>query len=392
MYIWQVNLFYDSEGRDIRSIILFSLLFGICCPSLAVDKTTDGTKVYPPHREDVLKRLFLDSVITSQTYHDKLLHPDDIAVTQSAYPWLYPHLVPENGLPKPLAVNKWTQPIRIAFGMPNDLKPFEDAPQNGKRAFKLIDPQLLGGKWTGFYFAINDRIADIKNYDRFSVVENEIKVFAEVVSPIVGIPVSYIAPDLETKEQYGNIRINLFKDDSLITQSADQLVSDGAFKRVDRQIPGIYGVKWGSFAHVPTSFAAVESAFRGPLVFHNAKRHVEGYLLANEKNEIDMAVCYIWQGHKLEILRGLIRECLMRSMGFPDTAYPLSGVLDKELSILGSWNGNTGPIPRYSDYLHQPFSLTDTDRFFLRLLYNQKIRAGMDYMTARKIIDEPHNE
>lgn len=337
--------------------------------------------------------MFLDSVITFQTYNDQLLHSDDIRVTQSAYPWLYPHLVPENGLPKPLAVNKWTQPIRIAFGMPNDLKPYEDAPENGKRVFKLVYPRLLEGKWTGFHFAINDHIADIKSYDSFSVVENEIKGFAEAVSPIVGLPVSYIAPDLETKDQYGNIRINLFKDDSLKTQSTNRLVSDGAFKRVDRQIPGIYGVKFGiNGPPPPSSFSELEAMLKTPITFKSLRRHVEGYFLSNEKNEIQMAVCYIWEGHTIEILRGLIRECLLRSLGFPDPAYPLAGILSEELSMLGNWNGSTGPMPRFPDYLHKPLSLTDADRFFLSFLYSPKIQAGMDYMTVQKIIDETHNE
>lgn len=105
-----------------------------------------------------------------------------------------------------------------------------------------------------------------------------------------------------------------------------------------------------------------------------------------------MAFCYIWEGHATKILRGLIRECLLRSLGFPDLAYPFSGVMSEELSMLGSWNGSTGPVPRFAEYLNKPLFLTSADRFFLGLLYNPKIQAGMYYMAVRKNIDETPNE
>ena len=100
-----------------------------------------------------------------------------------------------------------------------------------------------------------------------------------------------------------------------------------------------------------------------------------------------MAVCYIWEGHPPEILRGLIRECLLRSMGFPG----LPNLGYKQLSLLNSWNGNE-PKPEYVDYLQKPFVLLERDQQFLELLYSSKIHAGMDYLTARKILEDKAQE
>lgn len=201
------------------------------------------------------------------------------------------------------------------------------------------------------------------------------------------MPVSYLPTDQETRERYGNVRINLFEDGSFPKDSSDQPDHDGLFKRSDRPKSSLISMRTGHIRPLPISFPEAEVTLRSPFLFKTVKRHVEGYFLANGKNEIQMSVCYIWEGHKPEILRGLIRECLLRSLGFPDPAYPLSGILSEELSMLGSWNGSTDPLPKFSEYLHKPFSLTDADRFFLSLLYNPKIKAGMDYMTVRKLLE-----
>lgn len=146
-------------------------------PSFSQEGGKSEWRVRPNHREDVLKRLFLDSVITSGAYNDQLLNPDEIAVTKTSYPWLYPHLVPENGVPKPLAVNKWTQPIVISFGMPNDLKPFQQISENRMRPYQFTELPVRGApntdrKWTGIYYKLNDPVADMPGYGGFPIVES----------------------------------------------------------------------------------------------------------------------------------------------------------------------------------------------------------------------------
>lgn len=330
---------------------------------------------------------FIDGAIVGRTYfsgmNNFLLRPEGVFAEQAAYPWLYPHIVPENGLPKPLAINKWAQPIKISFGMPNDLKRFD---QNSGSRRVTLSLEKRDGEWNGFYYELNDSIRDIRSYGGFPLVEDEIKVFAEAASPIIDLPVSYLSPGQETKDDYGNIRINLFKDDVLAASKVNGGTHPGLFKRDNRPKPSFFGIRFGINGPPPPSdYPEIEPILNTRTTFQNFSRHVEGYFLSNEKNEIQMAVCYIWEGHKPEILRGLIRECLLRSMGFPG----LTNRGFKEISLLGEWNqqNGNGPKPEYLEYFSQPFALTEKDRRFLELLYSESIQPGMDYIALYKTLE-----
>lgn len=372
----------------------FFLIFGLCLvfcrPCYAEEPSHEPRS---EHTVIFSARGFLPAVIAPQTYNVRLIHPEDLYVTEASYPWLYPHLVPERGLPKPLAVNKWVQPIKIAFGMPNDLEPFEETNKEGKKPPSISGKKgiLLDrtreGKWNGLYYELNDPIADMSGYGGFPIVESEIKDFSAIVSPVIGLSVSYLSPNEETKENYGNIRINLFKDDVLAANKINGVDHGGLFKRESRPRPKFNTVVTGVGAPPWYDFQQIEPILNTRISFNNFGRHVEGYFLSNEKNEIQMAVCYIWEGHQPEILRGLIRECLLRSMGLPG----LANRGFEQVSLLRDWNG-TKLKPTYSDYLQKPFVLSEIDRKFLQLLYSPDIQAGMDYLTVRKLLEEKNKK
>lgn len=363
-------------------LLVFSLCFVFCMASLAGDDTAQPLS---DRKQKIYNRAFVDGVIVGNSYNARLISPEDLYVTNSSYPWLYPHLVPEKGLPKPLAVDKWTQPIKITFGMPNDLEPFEEITKEGKKPHSISGKngfyRTKEGEWNGVYYALNDLIADIKGYKAFPVVESEIKGFSEVVAPVIGLPVSYLSPDEETKENYGNIRINLFKDDTLAAVKWGKGLHPGLFKRENRPKPSFTTAWSGVGQPRPYDFPELERLLNTRTSFNNSLHHVEGYFLSNENNEIQMAVCYIWEGHQPDVLRGLIRECLLRSLGFP-------GVTNRHSehgSLLKGWNGST-PWPEYVDYLQKPFALFDNDQSLLELLYSKEIQAGMDYLTLRNVL------
>lgn len=370
---------------------IFAFLLFLNIPTFAKDDSSDQPSSVSSSRPNYFAWAFIRGVVSGQSYNTRLLIFQDLYVTRAAYPWLYPHLVPENGLPKPLAVNKWTQPINISFGMPNDLEPFEEMNKEAKKAPSISGKKRIfldktrEGKWNGLYYELNDPIADIKGYRSFPVAEDEVKAFSEVVSPVIGLSVSYLAPELETKENYGNIRINLFKDDVLAANKISGSDHGGLYNRESRPKPKFNTVVTGVGAPPWFDFQQLEPLLNTRLSFNNFGRHVEGYFLSNEKNEIQMAVCYIWEGHKPEILRGLIRECLLRSMGFPG----LTNRGFKEISLLGEWNqqNGNGPKPEYLEYFSQPFALTEKDRRFLELLYSESIQPGMDYIALYKTLE-----
>ncbi len=349
-----------------------------------------------PRAEHTVKfsaRGLVPLVIAPQTYNVRLIHPEDLYVTESSYPWLYPHLVPERGLPKPLAVNKWVQPISIAFGMPNDLEPFEEITKEGKKPHSISGKKRIfldrtrEGKWNGLYYELNDPIADIKGYHSFPAAEAEVQAFSEVVSPVIGLSVSYLSPDEERKEHYGNVRINLFKDDTLAAIEWGNGYHPGLFKRENRPKPKFNTVVTGIGAPPWYDFQQLEPLLNTRISFNNFPRHVEGYFLSNEKNEIQMAVCYIWEGHQPEVLRGLIRECLLRSMGLPGLANRGSD----QVSLLRDWN-TIKLKPAYSGYLQKPFVLSEVDRGFLELLYSSEIQEGMDYLSLREILKKKNKK
>jgi len=93
-----------------------------------------------------------------------------------------------------------------------------------------------------------------------------------------------------------------------------------------------------------------------------------------------LSLCFIWQGHPPEMLKALVRECLLRSMGLPDaTALESNGYLDL-------WN-DPQKYPRrqknpkidtisVGEYVI-PKQLSEYDRYFLSLLYNPVLNPGM---------------
>ena len=157
---------------------------------------------------------------------------------KESYPWLYEYLYRDEGTPRYYAINKWTGPIRISIGYPNDLIPA--LPANGQSASSESDIQAkphysptcerlqnlshnstlcLSDGWDLTEMNLDPGFESSKNYPASErsanytrarkVVEEEINSALPTLRELTKLPVSYIPHNSETQESIGNVRIIL---------------------------------------------------------------------------------------------------------------------------------------------------------------------------------------
>lgn len=113
---------------------------------------------------------------------------------------------------------------------------------------------------------------------------------------------------------------------------------------------------------------------------------VDGFLLPNDKNEIEQAFCFISDKLAEQQLRAAVGECLLRSLGLPELSGPIPS---KEYYRFLSMNLN--PQPNVHPFLKIPHIYSEYDHFVARLLYNPNIKAGASYNEVLKFFSGPRN-
>jgi len=342
----------------------------------------DGTEIA---REDFAKT-FIEAVSVPITYNPHNLVPT-ADIDYDAYPWFYSHAYPEKGLPTSLAVNKWVKDIRISFGVPYDMKPFNASIIDGKRAtdyetWPVVNKRYIVQK----YFAKHN--SGIKKQDDFQALEGEVKETAKVLDELLPVSVSYQDFETETPEEYGNLRI-LFFDDKAKYYGFDSLllkrVSKDKYKVSFDFLRGTLIFVSFKSPYIPKHFLinGFDNQFRSLGIFtEHSQRKVTGYILPNEKNEIEMAFCYIWEGHSTDQKIELVRECLVRALGIPNEINSRSS--SKHFSILV----RTPHSKAYSDWLNNSFSLSEHDQLIVKTLYHPQLSSGTNYIDLRKLFSE----
>lgn len=373
-------------------VLLFALL-ALCGVARAeTGKVTIGRKEFS--KPEVIRSFLYASIspgfgfeigenytpLYNQSHPDsnKLFAPETF---REAYPWLYPLLYPD-GLPHALVINKWTQPVRISMSFPNDLKPYGDA---GK------EPVMAR-------LATWDKEERI-NKQAEQIVRDEAAKAAPELAVLTGLPVTWV-PD-EPKgdpKAVSNLRIVMVHDISLWTTpfsyGVNRSTRSGSGERL-RNSPDIY------------HFDTVERRLSTLVAFTPMYAYgVNGYFVPDQDNEIQFALCYIWDGHDEPVLRKLVQECLVRGLGLPGAA----SLNYKEQAVLSSWHG---PFPLDYDRLTKeekeivysvvaiPESLkdkfvfppvvpgrTESDDYFVRLLYSDFIKPGMTYLDVYKTLTQ----
>lgn len=317
----------------------------------------------------------------------------DPALFKPKYPWLYEYLYRDEGVPRYAAVNKWEKPIKISFGFPNDLQPVipEKAPDTEQthtvpasryqqqKAADLYESTVFDARHNDI--TIHETIAE-KIKQAQNVSEQEVTRHVKNLSELTGLDVTYLPHTEETPDNMANVRI-VFVDN----------MKDGCggnwktpFKR--RVIPdsSLKGTSWRCSPSPVSRFeytkyilnmrfrADFEQYLSTAVLFTpEAERQVDGYLLPNADNSIGMSFCFITIDHSPEMIKGLVRECLVRSLGLTQAPY------DNGTALLGYWNNPDQLITKRArnNIPKEPPEITEMDRFLIKTLYNPQINPGM---------------
>ncbi|MDI1226171.1 MAG: hypothetical protein PSY14_00605 [bacterium] len=266
-----------------------------------------------------------------------------------SYPWLYGHIYHDESSPKHVAINKWTQAFTISFGYPNDLKP---STPMGEREVVLIN-------------------SDLPAIDM--VANNKIK-------EGVGAYIQQLLPSLRNLT-------NL--DITFDPQQTDKLGIKIIFVNATAHWETPY--KRGDKSSVvnsetPSILMMFPEAAR--LLFPNAvyftpesMQQVEGFLLPNKNNELEYAFCFIAYNHPKLILEGLVRECIVRSLGLP------GAVKNSPKFLLSKWNDKQSWNNYYQKQMTAaPPPFGELDRLLVKTLYSPEIKTGSSPQTIVKTL------
>lgn len=277
---------------------------------------------------------------------------------KDAYPWLYELRYREEGMPKYVAVNKWTKPIRISLGFPNDLKPIRTPTSERYFIYTNFPKQTV----------LPEVVENVKR---------TINGITPVITELTGLPTSFLEPEKETPSDFADIRIVLVPN-ILISANVEKSRETPVYPiwetyfKLGRPSIGtstfgqdVSHVQWKDFRQTIEK-QLVQTGIR--FTPYSATQ-VDGYFLVNSKNEIQKAFCYIWQGHTAEIIQLLTQECVVRSLGLPDAA---SGIGN---SLLRLWNDKV-PSPPPANW-KRPKGLSGLDKLIVKTLYSEKIKPGM---------------
>jgi len=264
-----------------------------------------------PHR-------YFYSVLSGRGAHYKMKY--------AGYPWLYEYISREKGLPRFEAFSRWQQQeIKVSLGWP---------------PMAVEQPD-----WSSFE----------------ALVEKQVQEVSSVIREETGIVLKFVPQSQESQKNFSQIRIvpdeGLFSSNNKF-KSHRGVVDDPYFYE---EISGMEQSSRPTYRYFRTFEASLVGAIRfTPMT----RAQAEGYFLTDKDNNVTFSVCEIWPEHRPAVLRSLITECLLRSMGIPEMVSEGSPI------ALGHWNKKEGTSAF-------PIKISDYDKMMLRLLYCQEIDQSM---------------
>lgn len=176
----------------------------------------------------------------------------------------------------------------------------------------------------------------------------QIKKDVPAIKEATALDIKFIPHEEENINNLANVRVVIVRHDAF-----------GESKYKNKS-----GVKIGSNRY---PIEMIEDALPYVAFTPNVDTQLSGYFVQNIKGEIQFAVCKIMEDHPKEIIQKLVRECLIRSLGFPSVTIATP-------SILSNWNN---PIWKKKDVSsNADGSISDVDMYFIKSLYGQSISAG----------------
>lgn len=341
---------------------------------------------YFPELEQALFRE--DSFVKSER-HDNFLEGKEILSKE--YPWIFKHYYLPKGEPSWNVINKRNKPVIVTLGLPNKGQKFQKALSDNEYTYGPIvkDDFISLGPLHSFR-------GDLRN-KYYRLVEEETHYLAPIIKQDTGLDVAYLPFEKQTQDNYGNLLIHF-----IVTNSEDTEYKK-YFEYKYYTTVRLHGMDKTSI----TFQKNIDKKFDYMVYFTpQTDRQIEGYLLPDHQNQIDLSFCYIFYNRDNEIplsddmFRSMIRECILRSLGVPNLMTDYEG-------IFSAWNdpnpkyGPNGPeknkynmralikdnIPKAEINLSNPIEVNDKDRNILRALYDPRVKAGMTPEEFRQVFE-----
>jgi len=304
------------------------------------------------------------------------------------YPWIAEGLFREKGMPRFLAINKWKGRVKISIGYPNDLKPMKDeAPPNNLKATYLNDYGVFAthyrvskdGKISNIDYIKPDSKAALD--EALPLVVSEIKREIPALRDATKLDISYIDHQAETSSDYAHLRVVIVNEplrwETAVKQ--DHVVPSGVPHPLLTSHGGpLLPTRNVEFRDLmPSLLSAVRFT-------PQSEQQVDGFYLPAADNTIGMSFCFVNAKTQPDLMKALVRECLLRSMGLPQAAPTI-----KPDSVLTLWHDINGFMPenRQQDVLPE---ITELDRYLLAMLYNDDIKPGLSPNEVGKVILTNH--
>jgi|GEM_PF-2792266 len=366
----------------------------------AISKTIPG--IQPPPLEKQIAGPIPPGRSEAELFVDE--QPWDVLYAEDSfykkYPWLAEYLYRQKGVPDYAVINKWTKPIRISFGYPNNLKLYAlpNVPAEILKSYKtyqefpvpplgafLTDRNVEEESWHTQFYRESPAVTKIIRYT-YETAEKEVMRHTSLLSSLTKLPVTYVTQEKDDKENPAEIRIILVKSsqretcekDNWKTMFKHRVPPDSFNRHLVKVCTSTGGGLSATYTH---SFRDdFEQYLTTRVVFTaGSEQQVDGYLLPAADNSIGMAFCFINAFHPPEILQALVRECLVRSMGLPESSDTRSVYYRHAITSL--WNDPlTKPQRENRNLFKAPPEMTVLDQHLLRTLYHPAIKPGMTTM------------
>ncbi|HEX2753485.1 MAG TPA: hypothetical protein VHP34_10375, partial [Alphaproteobacteria bacterium] len=292
-----------------------------------------------------------------------------LGLIEDETPWIAP-FVGRMGedLPKKNVIHKWSGDISIGF----------DTPPYGEKCVAQTAEKYCVNRYS-YTGAGNEFTGD----PMYVTLEKQIASLIPDLEEATGRRVRFIPNNTaeEKSAQHAKIRILWMRG------NAQKNYFKSYYRACNSESCSVSAAAW---------FSKIREYLWGALPFTpDARSQVDGYILPYSNDSIGMSFCNINPLVGVDLVKSLVTECIVRSLGFP-------GIVDDEKAVLGRWNkkydqysrvagvDKDGYLPRGDRYFSVNkfpkdlagegglmLSLTRRDKELVRMLYCDAIKSGM---------------